>query len=302
MALPFLWDGDFANGVYPFVIGLIPLSISIFSVLKDNDKPNQVPQRDAVLTYLKDGSVSGNATYGFLKDYSSRLRMIGIKFYFKELFAREKANKVLADGLLDNSPDVTAETLKSLQWVTDNAVDVKSQFVFLLEYMVERYDKKKLYDNLKAFCDNTLATMDKLDFKFEELPYPLAKYLATASLLTGGEASEPLFKYDCDFLKCDPDERIISVHTAPLYRMDANAPLKPVAGIYKRNYSKAEGVIVITSKRIVVRTDNDNKDFQLQTPILKNGNDISLDNFNYFCVKDYNFFRFVINCLNNHLY
>lgn len=58
------------------------------------------------------------------------MRQIGPKYFFKEIFAREKYNKALADNLIDDTPENTVALLKTLSWVTQSAVDVKAQYIF----------------------------------------------------------------------------------------------------------------------------------------------------------------------------
>ena len=95
VSLPFLWDGDFKQGLYPFVLGAIPLLISIYLVFKDNDNRKVVFKRSARVYLNSDVKLiePGDDTYGFLHNYRSRMRQIGPKYFFKEIFAREKSNK-----------------------------------------------------------------------------------------------------------------------------------------------------------------------------------------------------------------
>ena len=40
VSIPFLWDGDFKQGVFPFVLGVVPLIIAIISVFRLNTNVN----------------------------------------------------------------------------------------------------------------------------------------------------------------------------------------------------------------------------------------------------------------------
>ena len=146
VALPFVWDGDMDNGTSPLVIGGVALAIALFSVYRHNDKRNVVFNKDAKVYLKADAELKepGNDTYGFLNDGLHRSREIGPREFFREIFAREKLNKALADGLLKNDTTETENGLRTLPWVLDNAVDIKAQFIFLVDYMLNRYNKKEI--------------------------------------------------------------------------------------------------------------------------------------------------------------
>lgn len=67
VSLPFLWDGDFKHGLYPFVLGAIPLLISIYLVFKDNDNRKVVFKRSARVYLNSDVKLiePGDDTYSF---------------------------------------------------------------------------------------------------------------------------------------------------------------------------------------------------------------------------------------------
>ncbi len=307
VALPFLWDGDFSNGMYPFVLGLIPAAISVYTVFKFNDDRNVELRKDAKVTYKENGQIFEpcNDIYGFLASYSQRMKAIGPKFYFKEIFAREKANKSLADTLIENTPQETVDTLKSLPWVIDSAVDVKSQFIFLLEYITTRYDNKKLYENLKAFCDNSKEVCRILEIKFDAIPYNIAKFIATANLsLAAKENTSSDYAIEVEGQSLDNDEKIIYVCTADVYKINQNlsSVFKVLSAKFHKLTSKDEGLVVLTSKKIIAKTPYSKQDFSLNETVFSYGDDISFDNSNYFCVLDINFFRFVMLNLNKTLH
>lgn len=306
VALPFLWDGDFSQGMYPLVIGLIPAAISIFTVLKFNDVRNVELRRDSKITYDDNGQLLEpcNDVYGFLRNYSQRMKAIGPKFFFKEIFAREKSNKVLADGLLDNTPEVTVDTLKSLPWVIDGAVDVKAQFIFLLEYMTTRYDNKKLYENLKVFCENSMSVARLLELKFNEIPYNIAKFIASADLTVSLlENKASVYSISVEGQTFDDVEKVIYVSTSPMYKINQNlsSVFRAIAAKFSKWTSKDEGSVILTSKKIIVKTPYQKTEFPISDAVFSFGDDISFDNSNYFCVSDINFFRFVMLNLNKTL-
>ena len=306
VALPFLWDGDFAQGIYPLILGLIPAAISIFTVLKFNDDRNVEIRRDAKIAFDNNGTCQEpcHDVYGFLRNYSQRMKAIGPKYFFKEIFAREKANKTLADGLLENTHEVTVDTLKSLPWVIDGAVDVKAQFIFLLEYMTSRYDNKKLYENLKVFCDNVRAIAKLLEIKFSDIPYNIAKFIASSDLTVSMmEKKNSDYSITVDGQSLEDGEKIIYVSSCPVYKINQNlSPVfRAIAAKFSKWTSKDEGTIVLTSKKIIAKTPYQKSDFPISDAVFSFGDDISFDNSNYFCVLDTNFFRFVMLNLNKTL-
>ncbi|WP_281071479.1 hypothetical protein [Succinivibrio dextrinosolvens] len=306
VALPFLWDGDFSQGMYPLILGLIPAVVSIFTVLKFNDDRNVELRRDSKVCFNDNGDVLEpcNDVYGYLNNYSQRMKAIGPKYFFKEIFAREKSNKTLADGLLENTPEVTVDTLKSLPWVLDGAVDVKAQYIFLLEFMTSRYDNKKLYENLKVFCEKSKAIAKLLEIKFNAVPYNIAKFIAEADLTVSlMEKTSSDYSIAVDGESLENSEKILYVSTSPMYKINQNlSPVfRAIVAKFAKLTSKDEGTIILTSKKIIVKTPYSKSDFPISDAVFSFGDDISFDNSNYFCVLDTNFFRFVMLNLNKTL-
>lgn len=92
VSIPFLWDGDFKQGVFPFVLGVVPLIIAIISVFRLNTNVNVQYRRGLKVLSNADANMvePGNDVYGFLDGSIKRMREIGPKFYFKELLQEKE--------------------------------------------------------------------------------------------------------------------------------------------------------------------------------------------------------------------
>lgn len=307
VSLPFLWDGDVKQGLYPLLIGLIPTLVSIYFVFTANSSKNISFKKDVKVYLNSDDKLvePGNDIYGFLDNYATRIRMVGLKLYFKELFAREKANKVLADGLLENDVDDTIEVLKTLSWIGGNSgVTPESQYIFLLEYMVNRYDRKKLYDNFEVFSKKSISIAKKLGLSFDKIPYPLAKYIAQNDcLITTATQNKSDFVMEVDGYVCDEDENIIAVFSQNSYRISKDiAPIiKRIVAKYYKLISKDSGIIIITNKKIIIKTQTNEKTIPLSSEIYSIGDDASFDNEEFFLLENISYLKFVLQVLNKQL-
>ena len=304
VSLPFLWDGDFKQGIYPFVLGAIPLLISIYLVFRDNDKRSVVFKRSARVYLNSDVSLiePGDDNYGFLHNFKNRMRQIGPKYFFKEIFAREKSNKALSDSLIDDTPENTVSLLKTLPWVTESAVDVKAQFIFLLYYMIERYDRNRLFSNFDSFTKNAISVLRLLKIDFSQLPYPIAKFIAQNSnlLYSIGGNDRTNFVIEVDDYVCEDDENIIATFSDRIYRLNSELP-KPVKRILSDivySMSKEEGILVVTSKRLVLIKDHKAKtlSFDVAGYTIENGAVTFGDNI-YLKVDNTEFFDYVMKAL-----
>ena len=213
VSIPFLWDGDFKQGVFPFVLGVVPLIIAIISVFRLNTNVNVQYRRGLKVLSNADANMvePGNDVYGFLDGSIKRMREIGPKFYFKELFARERENRVLADTLLEEGAEATLNAITVLPWVQDKAVTVKSQIIFLFHYMIARYDRQKLISNFDSLSKSVLELCSRADLSFAELPYPIAVFIAQTNALVATVGKDELrFTMDLDGYVCDDDENVIA--------------------------------------------------------------------------------------------
>ena len=91
VSLPFLWDGDYSNGLYPFVSGLISFTLAIVLVFISNSNLNtQFVQYEKI--YLNSDEtlvVPGNDTYGFLDGALKRISRLVLSNISKS-FRQEK--------------------------------------------------------------------------------------------------------------------------------------------------------------------------------------------------------------------
>lgn len=304
VSLPFLWDGDFKQGLYPFVLGAIPLLISIYLVFKDNDNRKVVFKRSARVYLNSDVKLiePGDDTYGFLHNYRSRMRQIGPKYFFKEIFAREKSNKALADNLIDDTPENTVALLKTLSWVTQSAVDVKAQYIFLLYYMIERYDRNRLFSNFDTFTRNAISVLRLLEIKFSELPYPIAKFIAQNNnlLYCVGGNDEANFVIEVDDYVCEDEEIIIATFSDRIYHLNSTLPkfVKRVLADVLYSFSKEEGILVVTNKRVVLIKDHKAKtlSFDVASYTIENGA-VTFGNNIYLKIDNTGFFDYVMKAL-----
>lgn len=304
VSLPFLWDGDFKQGLYPFVLGAVPLLISIFLVFKDNDNRKVVFKRSARVYLNSDVKLiePGDDTYGFLHNYKDRMRQIGPKYFFKEIFAREKSNKALADSLIDDTPENTVALLKSLSWVTQSAVEVKAQYIFLLYYMIERYDRNRLFSNFDTFTRNAIAVLRLLEINFSEQPYPIAKFIAQNNnlLYCVGGNDEANFVIEVDDYVCEDDENIIATFSDRIYHLNHTLPklVKRVLADILYSFSKEEGILVVTNKRVVLIKDHKAKtlSFDVASYTIENGA-VTFGNNTYLKIDNTCFFDYVMKAL-----
>lgn len=304
VSLPFLWDGDFKQGLYPFVLGAVPLLISICLVFRDNDNRNVVFNRSARVYLNSDVKLiePGDDNYGFLHNYKNRMRQIGPKYFFKEIFARERSNRALADSLIDDTPENTVSLLKSLSWVTESAVDVKAQYIFLLYYMIERYDRNRLFSNFDIFTINAIRILRLLEIDFSSVPYPIAKFIAQNNNLLHciGESDEADFVIEVDDYVCEDDETIIATFSDRIFHLNSALP-KPVKRILSDimySLSKERGILVVTSKRVVLIKDHKARAlaFDVASYTIENGA-VTFGNNTYLKIDNTGFFDYVMKAL-----
>lgn len=307
VSLPFLWDGDLEQGLYPFIIGLIPTLISIYLVFSSNTSKASSLKKDVNVYFSADNNLvePSNDICGFLDNYATRIRMVGLKLYFKELFSREKANKVLADGLLENDVDDTVDVLKTLSWIGGNSgVSPTSQYIFLLEYMLTRYDSKKLFDNFEVFCKKSVLVGANLGLTFDKIPYPIAKYIAQNDcLITTTTEQKSNFVLKVDEFECEKDENIIAVFSQSRYHINVNTSpiLKRILAKYYKLTSKDLGIIIITNKNIIIKNQAEKKIYPLSSKVDFIGNDVCFDNEEFFSIENISYFIFVLQVLNKKL-
>lgn len=306
VALPFVWDGDMDNGTSPLVIGGVALAIALFSVYRHNDKRNVVFNKDAKVYLKADAELKepGNDNYGFLNDGLHRSREIGPREFFREIFAREKLNKALADGLLKNDTTETENGLRTLPWVLDNAVDIKAQFIFLVDYMLNRYNKKDLFDNFNVFADKVIAISRQLDLTISQVPYPIAKYIAQNDVLKATlDKSDSRFIIETDGYVCEDDENVVAVFTTPIVSSIAKGLGPKLLSIYETVsslFSNSNAKVIITDKKVVIVVDSKETVVTYEEALSAVGDNhiLVVDN-QTLLLKEGEFFKFALENLKN---
>ncbi|MGN0894607.1 MAG: hypothetical protein ACI4ND_06375 [Succinivibrio sp.] len=257
VSLPFLWDGDFDNGMYPFILGLLPLAVSFYLVLKENDCPSKEFITDARIYLTEDKLLNTPAVndYGFLYNYKKRIGQLGPKLFFKEIFAREKAFPKLAESLLSEDVKTVENKFRTLPWVIDGAVDIRAQLIFTIKYMMRENYLEKISENLPKFIENTAILAKNLKMGIENIPYPVAKFLAGCNALEVTQNNKALLRYviEQDDFVCDDDEYVITVISGKLITENLlkwNFLVK-LAGYLSLNLSQEPYTLIITNKQII---------------------------------------------------
>lgn len=305
VSIPFLWDGDFKQGVFPFVLGVVPLIIAIISVFRLNTNVNVQYRRGLKVLSNADAIMvePGNDVYGFLDGSIKRMREIGPKFYFKELFARERENRVLADTLLEEGAEATLNAITVLPWVQDKAVTVKSQIIFLFHYMIARYDRQKLISNFDSLSKSVLELCSRADLSFAELPYPIAVFIAQTNALVATVGKDELrFTMDLDGYVCDDDENVIAQFAGYSYiASDAPGLLSRIIHDYALRFTGKRCYLTLTNKHMIYRIDGEQDkivDLSLSREYKRVFNSITFDNKRFFKFYRSSFFKFVVDILN----
>ena len=302
VSLPFLWDGDYSNGLYPFVSGLISFTLAIVLVFISNSNLNtQFVQYEKI--YLNSDEtlvVPGNDTYGFLDGALKRIKQIGPKYYFKELQAREKACSSLALSLMNDSVEETLSNMRTLPWVVDNAVSDKAQFIFLMQYLLNRFDREKLYSNFSLIIKNALSLGSLIGLKLNDYPYPLAKIIAENESLMCllGRQNGTNFVIDVDSYICDDDENVVCVFSARRFDIvnQDNAFIDKLQFFYKKLLSVADTYIILTNTHVIICCGESQTvlDIESQVFLTKQNDCFSFDEKIYFSVDDPDYFSYVM--------
>ena len=143
-----------------------------------------------------------------------------------------------------------------------------------------------------------------LELKFNEIPYNIAKFIASADMTVSlVEKKSSVFTISVEGQTFEDTEKVIYVSTSPMYKINQNlsSVFRAIAAKFSKWTSKDEGTVILTSKKIIVKTPYSKSDFPISDAVFSFGDDISFDNSNYFCVSDINFFRFVMLNLNKTL-
>lgn len=302
VSLPFLWDGDYSNGLYPLVFGIISFCLAIALVFMANSNLNTKYFQYEKIYLNSDETlvVPGNDTYGFLDGALKRIKQIGPKYYFKELQSREKACSSLALSLIDDSVEETLAHMRTLPWIVDNAVSDKAQFIFLMQYLLNRFDREKLYSNFSLIIKNALSLGSLIGLKLNDYPYPLAKIIAENESLmcllkrqTGTN-----FVIDVDSYICDDDENIVAVFPAKRFDIvnQDNAFIKRLQFFYKKLLSVTDNYIILTNTHVIICCGEQQTvlDIESQVFLTKSNGCFSFDEKIYFSVDDPDYFNYVM--------
>ncbi|MGN1281163.1 MAG: hypothetical protein ACI4UM_04605 [Succinivibrio sp.] len=260
VSLPFLWDGDFENGIYPFFLGAVPLTVAFYLVLKENDNPSVIYNPDARIYLTKDKQLTTPATfdYGFMHGYKKRISALGPKLFFRELFAREKAFTELADSFVCEDSKTVENKLRALPWVVDGAVDIRAQYIFTLRYMMRSSQLPKISRDLFGFVENSAKIAANLGIGIDQIPYPIAKFLAFCNALevVRNEKASLYYVIEQDDFVCEEDENVIMVFSGNLIteKMLKWSFLVKIFNRFSLNLSKDAYTLIITDRQIVQLT------------------------------------------------
>jgi len=280
VSIPFLWDGDFKKGVYPLVIGLVPLISGIVLVIMSNIDKTVAKDGD-IKILLNEGTSMiepSNIEYGFLNNFKKRMAQIGPKYYFKEIFAREKATKGLVEALITGDPVETAASIKTLPWVVDGAITAKAQLCFLIEYLFTRYPQNDVVKDLNKIVENLKTVAKEVELDFKDTPYKIAKIMAQSSCAVNTNEENVTFIIDTNCYVCDEDEYVTSAFHGRVFDLETNtrSVLKLVFALVKYYSSKDKAHLIITNKKVILEAYGEQKAYPLDI----------LDNY-----------RFVLNCV-----
>lgn len=306
VSIPFLWDGDIEQGIIPFILGALPLLTAIICVFRQNSGVN-VSYRHGLKVFMladEDKCEPGNETFGFLDNSFQRMKEIGPKFFFKELFAREKENRILADILLEEGALPTLNAITVLPWVQDKAVSVKAQIVFLFHYMIARYDRQKLITNFDSLSKSVIELCKLADLSFKELPYPVAVFIAqTNSLLVTLDKDEPRFELQLEGYDCAEGERVAAQFIGHTYLAPADEGIfSRLKHYYALNYKARRCYVTFTNQHVIIRIDGMPDEvlaLEASSGYKRVFSSVTFDGRRFFKFFRSKYFKFVVDILNN---
>ena len=255
VSLPFLWDGDFDNGLKPLVIGLIALSIAIyFCALFNTNKEGLYKEHSDI--YLNEDSAlenPKNIKLGFLQGAKDRMFKIGPKYFFKELFLRHKDYQRLATILQEGSFEECKSAILTLPYVQDNYISSKDELSFCLTYMQEHNFLENLTANSEEFVDKVLKLYSSFDCPYQDIPYDCAALLANINLLSAFKDKEvkERFVINDKSLVCADDENIIALFRAEGFAFEKEGALLQFIKLVLP-FKKQEARVLLTNYKLVI--------------------------------------------------
>lgn len=306
VSLPFLWDLDFKQGLYPLVIGVLSLAVGIYLCVISNTNKT-LEKKGYAHFYLNDDAtlIEPNfIEYGFLSGAKARIAALGPKMFFKELFVRDKDLKSLAKALVKESVADTENQIRTLPYVVDNAVSLKTQFFLIQDYIVNYYDKAALLADSDVYLEHTLDLCKRLEISFNEIPFKIARFIACVNLVANykGKISYTKFAIDVDKYIGDEEENVLLVFNGKFKTLDPNlGKIVKATSLLLNNFkAKHFGKLVITNKKAIMLTDTKEQlTYSLES--LKQYrsvlNYVSFDSENYCYVDDMSLFEAIVKYL-----
>lgn len=142
---------------------------------------------------------------------------------------------------------------------TERGWGKSSIHLFTLLYDWALWQKQTLlklwYFHKKRYCSFKITGN-----QFSELPYPIAKFIAQNNnlLYCVGGNDEANFVIEVDDYVCEDDENIIATFSDRIYHLNHTLPklVKRVLADILYSFSKEEGFLVVTNKRVVLIKDH----------------------------------------------
>ncbi len=314
VSLPFLWDGDLKQGVYPLLLGLAAEMLALYLVIRDNSSRYFVFKREAhiysdyfSLNAAHENKETGEKAeipcedvYGFLSDFSHRYSCLGLKFYYKEIHGRDKVNYRILGAFFAESAHDFADTLRNIDYVQDKAIDVKSTFVFFLEFLFRRDKNKRIYKEYDEAASKIMAVMQELKMTFKDLPYDLAKYLAAFENLRACEKKDKSrITLEIADSALPPDIKPLFCSYGRVYTLPSGWPrfLKAVALFIIKKLPKNEERILVTEDAVLRLDEEGHSNIGDVSSCEKLLSAVSFDQKHYVVMENENILEFLVNAL-----
>ena len=288
VSLPFLWDGDLKQGVYlkrEAHIYSDYFSLNAAHENKETGEKAEIPCEDV---------------YGFLSDFSHRYSCLGLKFYYKEIHGRDKVNYRILGAFFAESAHDFADTLRNIDYVQDKAIDVKSTFVFFLEFLFRRDKNKRIYKEYDEAASKIMAVMQELNMTFKDLPYDLAKYLAAFENLRACEKEDKSrITLEIADSALPPDIKPLFCSYGRVYTLPSGWPrfLKAVALFIIKKLPKNEERILVTEDAVLRLDEEGHSNIGDVSSCEKLLSAVSFDQKHYVVMENENILEFLVNAL-----
>ena len=170
--------------------------------------------------------------------------------------------------------------------------------------MLNRYNKKDLFDNFNVFADKVIAISRQLDLTISQVPYPIAKYIAQNDVLKATlDKSDSRFIIETDGYVCEDDENVVAVFTTPIVSSIAKGLGTKLLSIYETVsslFSNSNAKVIITDKKVVIVVDSKETVVTYEEALSAVGDNhiLVVDN-QTLLLKEGEFFKFALENLKN---